>query len=68
MSSIYWLIAFVILVGIEVATMALTTIWFAGGALVAFLLSLFGLSVEVQLIAFVAVSLSLIHISEPTRP
>ena len=40
MSSIYWLIAFVILVGIEVATMALTTIWFAGGALVAFLLSL----------------------------
>lgn len=56
MSSIYWLIAFVILVGIEVATMALTTIWFAGGALVAFLLSLFGLSVEVQLIAFVAVS------------
>ena len=32
MSSIYWLIAFVILVGIEVATMALTTIWFAGGS------------------------------------
>lgn len=30
MTSIYWLIAFVVFVGIEVATMALTTIWFAG--------------------------------------
>ena len=65
MSSIYWLIAFVILVGIEVATMALTTIWFAGGALVAFLLSLFGLSVEVQLIAFVAVSFLLLFFTRP---
>lgn len=65
MSSIYWLIAFVILIGIEVATMALTTIWFAGGALVAFLLSLFGLSVEVQLIAFVAVSFLLLFFTRP---
>lgn len=36
MAAIYWLIAFVVLLGIEAATMALTTIWFAGGALVAF--------------------------------
>ena len=35
MAAIYWLIAFVVLLGIEAATMALTTIWFAGGALVA---------------------------------
>ena len=31
-----WLAAFVIFVGIEINTMALTTIWFAGGALMAF--------------------------------
>ena len=35
MVSVYWLIGFVFLVIIEAATMALTTIWFAGGALVA---------------------------------
>ena len=36
MIPIYWLIAFVALIGIEIATMALTTIWFAGGAIFAF--------------------------------
>ena len=36
MDMIGWLVAFVILIGIEAATMALTTIWFAGGALFAF--------------------------------
>lgn len=36
MAAIYWLIAFVILVGIEIMTTALTTIWFAGGAALAF--------------------------------
>ena len=45
---IYWLIAFVALVGIEIATMALTTVWFAGGAVVAFLFSLFDTSVAVS--------------------
>ncbi|WP_432764975.1 NfeD family protein, partial [Hungatella effluvii] len=48
MAAIYWLIAFVVLLGIEAATMALTTIWFAGGALVAFVLALLGVSVQVQ--------------------
>lgn len=65
MNPIYWLIAFVVLVGIEVATMALTTIWFAGGAFVAFLLSLFGISVEVQLIVFLIVSFLLLFLTRP---
>lgn len=65
MTSIYWLIAFVILVGIEVATMALTTIWFAGGAFVAFLLSLLGAGVEVQLAVFVVVSFLLLFLTRP---
>lgn len=65
MVSIYWLIAFVILVGIELATMALTTIWFAGGALAAFILSLFGVSVEVQLAVFVLASFVLLLFTRP---
>ena len=65
MVSIYWLIAFVVLVGIEVATMALTTIWFAGGAFAAFLLSLLGVPLEVQLVAFVVVSAILLFLTRP---
>lgn len=65
MTSVYWLIAFVILTGIEIATLALTTIWFAGGAFVAFLLSLFGVSVEIQLSAFVICSFLLLFLTRP---
>mgnify|MGYP000677093075 CR=1 FL=1 len=32
MQTVYWLILFVILLVIEIFTMGLTTIWFAGGA------------------------------------
>lgn len=65
MASVCWLIAFVILIGIEMATMALTTVWFAGGALVAFILSLFGVGVEVQLAVFVIVSFVLLFSTRP---
>ena len=58
MAAIYWLIAFVVLLGIEAATMALTTIWFAGGALL-------GVSVQVQLAAFVIVSFILLFFTRP---
>ncbi len=65
MAPIYWLIAFVALIGIEIVTMALTTVWFAGGAVVAFLLSLFGVSVEAQLAVFVIVSFLLLFFTRP---
>lgn len=65
MASIYWLFAFVILIGIEAMTMALTTIWFAGGALAAFILSLLGAGIEVQLCAFVIVSFILLFFTRP---
>lgn len=65
MASIYWLVAFAVLVGIEITTMALTTIWFAGGALTAFVLSLFGAGVEIQLVAFVVVSFVLLFFTRP---
>lgn len=65
MVSIYWLVFFLILIGIEAASMALTTIWFAGGALMAFFLSLFGASVEAQLVVFVIVSFILLFFTRP---
>lgn len=65
MAAIYWLIGFVVLLGIEAATMALTTIWFAGGALVAFVLALFGVNTQVQLAIFVIVSFILLFFTRP---
>ncbi len=65
MSSIYWLICFIVMIGIELGTLALTTIWFAGGALAAFFLSLSGAGIEAQLLVFVAVSFLLLFFTRP---
>ena len=65
MSPITWLILMVILVAIEIATLGLTTIWFAGGALVAFLLSLLGVAWQVQMSVFVVVSFVLLIFTRP---
>ena len=65
MAMIGWLVVFVALVGIEVGTMALTTIWFAGGALAAFFMALAGLSFQVQMTVFLAVSFVLLIFTRP---
>lgn len=65
MAAVYWLILFVVLAGIEALTVALTTIWFAGGALAAFFCTLAGAGVEVQLVVFVAVSFILLIFTRP---
>ena len=65
MSSIYWLIFFIVMIVIEIGTLALTTIWFAGGALAAFILSLLGTGIEIQLAAFVIVSFILLFFTRP---
>lgn len=65
MASVYWLIFFVVMIAIELCTLALTTIWFAGGALAAFILSLFGAGVELQLTVFVVVSFLLLFFTRP---
>ncbi len=48
MRVIYWLAIFIVLLIIEIATMGLTTIWFAGGALIAFCAGLVGFGLGVQ--------------------
>lgn len=60
-----WLVAFVTFVGIEINTMALTIIWFAGGALIAFFAALVGFSVRVQLVTFLAASFMLLYFTRP---
>ena len=65
MAMIGWLVVFVALVGIEVGTMALTTIWFAGGALAAFFMALAGLPFQVQMTVFLAVSFVLLIFTRP---
>lgn len=60
-----WLVAFVILIVIEVATTALTTVWFAGGAFAAFFAALAGVPVKPQLLIFIAVSFVLLIFTRP---
>lgn len=62
MYAIIWLAALVILLLAEALTLGLTTIWFAGGALIA---ALVGANVWVQLGIFLAVSLLLLIFTRP---
>ena len=59
-TTVIWLSLFVLFLVIEIITMGLTTIWFAGGALVAFLVAVLGLGLGVQIIIFAIVSLALL--------
>ena len=65
MGTLFWLMLFVIFLIIEIGTMGLTTIWFAGGALVAFVLTYFGAGTTVQFVAFFVVSIVLLLVTRP---
>ena len=66
MEPIYvWLMLLILFVVIEISTMGLTTIWFAGGALIALLLSVFQTSFYVQLGVFLTVSIVLLVVTRP---
>ena len=60
-----WVVLLVVFVVIEVLTMGLTTLWFAGGALVAAVLAALNLPSYVQIAAFIVVSLVLIFFTRP---
>ena len=64
-TTVIWLSLFVLFLVIEIITMGLTTIWFAGGALVAFLVAVLGLGLGVQIIIFAIVSLALLAVTRP---
>ena len=62
---IVWLVLLILFLGIEMATMELTTIWFAGGALIAIIAALFHAPVPVQIVLFLAVSFVLLIFTRP---
>lgn len=62
---IIWLIVMVIFLIIEAITMGLTTIWFAVGAFVAMILSLFGVPLSVQIAVFLILSIACLFFVYP---
>lgn len=60
-----WLGLMVVLVAIEAATINLTTIWFALGSLISFILSLFGLQLWFQISIFLFSSIMFIIFTRP---
>jgi len=65
MAAYLWLAVFIVLLVLEIATLGLTTIWFAGGALVAFILSMLKVPPVIQWVAFCLVSLILLFCTRP---
>lgn len=60
-----WLIVFVACIVIEIITMGLTTIWFAGGALIAAVGAALNAPLWLQIVLFVLVSLVLLYFTRP---
>lgn len=65
MTTIIWGVLFLILVIVEIATLGLTTIWFAAGALIAVILSAVGAPLWLQIVVFTVVSLVLLYFTRP---
>lgn len=62
---IVWLVILIIAIAVEVLTMGLTSIWFAGGALAAVAATLVHAPIAVQIILFFVVSLLLLFFTRP---
>ncbi|MCI6552127.1 MAG: NfeD family protein [Lachnospiraceae bacterium] len=63
--TVFWLAALIVFIVVEIATMGLTTIWFAAGALAAVLASALGVPLGIQITLFLAVSLVLLFFTRP---
>ena len=63
--AMIWLVIMIVLVIVEVVTLGLVCIWFAGGALIAAVVAVFGGPWWLQLIAFVVVSAVLLVFTKP---
>lgn len=65
MDAVVWLMILAVFLVVEAITAGLTTIWFAGGALVAAVAAYFEAGVVVQLLLFLAVSVVLLVFTRP---
>lgn len=62
---IFWLVLLILCIVVEILTLGLTSIWFAGGALIAVLACLLQAPIFVQVILFFLVSLVLLFFTRP---
>lgn len=65
MEAITWIILLVVLLVVEIITLGLTTIWFAGGALIAFIAANLGAPIWLQIVLFLATSVALLLLTRP---
>ena len=65
METILWIALMIVFVAVEIATVGLTAIWFAGGALVALLAQLLGLNIYWQIALFIVASAVLMIFTRP---
>ena len=65
MEVVIWLCMLIFAILIEIATMGLTTIWFAGGALFAVIAAALGAHIAIQIGLFLVVSLGLLFFTRP---
>ena len=63
--TILWIAIIVIMAVIEALTLGLTTVWFAGGGIVAAIFAALGAPVVVQVILFLVVSILLLYFTRP---
>lgn len=62
---IVWLVILIVLIVIEIFTLGLTTIWFAGGSLIAIIVAALGGPVWLQVLLAVIVSAVLLFFTRP---
>ena len=65
MAEVIWLILAAVFILAEILSLGLTSIWFAGGAIVAAVLALCEVSLWIQIIVFSVVSLVLLIFTRP---
>lgn len=64
-TTITWIVILIAALIIEILTMGLTTIWFAGGALIATVISALGGPIGLQIVAFLVISVLLLIFTRP---
>ena len=64
-NSIYWLLILAVLVFIEIITLGLSAIWFAVGALIAFIISLIYDDFLLEIVMFIITALALLYFIRP---
>lgn len=63
---IMWLLLIMVFVVIEMITLGLTTIWFAGGSVVALIACACGANVGIQIVLFLVVSIAMLFFVRPS--